>query len=190
LAGTSVAQQQQHVVCMCNICCSSGSFLPWGAPAVVQPLTSAAQSKSHLLQFPALLQDCCSDPAAPCRGVVRCCGCVADNQSPDPRRAAARHCGLPLLLGPHHVFQHQNQLSSVVCFMYVACVVACCWEPSVGSSLLQDPAVVRKLAERMPDIGRKMEYLLNTGERTTGIGRPQQGRVVLCRLPWLHNVAS
>jgi hypothetical protein len=31
------------------------------------------------------------------------------------------------------------------------------------TSLPQDPAVVRKLAERLPDIGRKMEYLLNTG---------------------------
>jgi hypothetical protein len=29
----------------------------------------------------------------------------------------------------------------------------------------QDPQVIRKLSERLPDIGRKMEYLLNTGAR-------------------------
>jgi hypothetical protein len=27
----------------------------------------------------------------------------------------------------------------------------------------QDEVVIKKLAERMPDIGKKMEYLLNTG---------------------------
>lgn len=28
---------------------------------------------------------------------------------------------------------------------------------------MQDAGVIRKLSERLPDIGRKMEYLLNTG---------------------------
>ena len=31
----------------------------------------------------------------------------------------------------------------------------------------QDAGVIRKLSERLPDIGRKMEYLLNTGAAST-----------------------
>ena len=34
----------------------------------------------------------------------------------------------------------------------------------------QDEGVVRKLADRMPDVGRKMEYLLNTGGGVFGGG--------------------
>lgn len=34
----------------------------------------------------------------------------------------------------------------------------------------QDPAIVRKLSERMPDIGRKVEYLLNTGNLVSKSG--------------------
>jgi DNA-directed RNA polymerase I subunit RPA2 len=35
---------------------------------------------------------------------------------------------------------------------------------------VQDGAVVRKLSERMPDIGRKVEYLLNTGNLVSKSG--------------------
>ena len=35
---------------------------------------------------------------------------------------------------------------------------------------VQDAAVVRKLSERMPDIGRKVEYLLNTGNLVSKSG--------------------
>lgn len=34
----------------------------------------------------------------------------------------------------------------------------------------QDPTIVRKLSERMPDIGRKVEYLLNTGNLVSKSG--------------------
>lgn len=43
--------------------------------------------------------------------------------------------------------------------------------PAAGLPLCpQDPAVVRKLSERMPDIGRKVEYLLNTGNLVSKSG--------------------
>lgn len=35
--------------------------------------------------------------------------------------------------------------------------------PTLFCARPQDETCVKKLAERMPDIGRKMEYLLNTG---------------------------
>lgn len=36
--------------------------------------------------------------------------------------------------------------------------------------ILQDPAVVKKLCGRMPDVGRKIEYLLNTGNLASKSG--------------------
>jgi hypothetical protein len=36
--------------------------------------------------------------------------------------------------------------------------------------LLQDESYMRKLADRMPDIGRKMEYMLNTGNLVSKSG--------------------
>jgi DNA-directed RNA polymerase I subunit RPA2 len=34
----------------------------------------------------------------------------------------------------------------------------------------QDPAVVKKLADKLPDLGRKVEYLLNTGNLVSRSG--------------------
>ncbi len=34
----------------------------------------------------------------------------------------------------------------------------------------QDEKYIKKVAEKMPDIGRKVEYLLNTGNMTTRFG--------------------
>jgi DNA-directed RNA polymerase I subunit RPA2 len=40
----------------------------------------------------------------------------------------------------------------------------------MSAPLLQDESYMRKLADRMPDIGRKMEYMLNTGNLVSKSG--------------------
>ena len=35
---------------------------------------------------------------------------------------------------------------------------------------LQNPAVIKKLADKLPDLGRKVEYLLNTGNLVSRSG--------------------
>jgi DNA-directed RNA polymerase I subunit RPA2 len=40
----------------------------------------------------------------------------------------------------------------------------------MSAHLLQDESYMKKLADRMPDIGRKMEYMLNTGNLVSKSG--------------------